>query len=126
MIEKSPSSTVAVISMLQINMLHDKSHFEAKLSGFCFLFTFDLQVQIIEVHILSWSYSILLFRPPLPKSLLTSVLTAHFGCFFQAFCDLEPIYTYEGTYDINTLVTGREVTGIGSFKPAALNQRSRL
>ncbi|KAK2980019.1 hypothetical protein RJ640_020045, partial [Escallonia rubra] len=44
----------------------------------------------------------------------------------KAFCDLEPIYTYEGTYDINTLVTGREVTGVASFKPAASNQRSRL
>lgn len=44
----------------------------------------------------------------------------------KAFCDLEPIYTYEGTYDINTLVTGREITGIASFKPAALNRRSRL
>lgn len=42
----------------------------------------------------------------------------------QAFCDLEPIYTFEGTYDINTLVTGREVTGFASFKPAA--QRSRM
>ncbi|XP_021769685.1 acyl-coenzyme A oxidase 4, peroxisomal-like [Chenopodium quinoa] len=41
----------------------------------------------------------------------------------KAFCDLEPIYTYEGTYDINSLVTAREVTGIPSFKPAA---RSRL
>lgn len=44
----------------------------------------------------------------------------------QAFCDLEPIYTYEGTYDINSLVTGREITGFASFKPAALRQRSRL
>ncbi|XP_057435250.1 acyl-coenzyme A oxidase 4, peroxisomal isoform X2 [Lotus japonicus] len=42
----------------------------------------------------------------------------------KAFCDLEPIYTFEGTYDINTLVTGREVTGFASFKPAA--QRSRM
>ena len=42
----------------------------------------------------------------------------------QAFCDLEPIYTYEGTYEINTLVTGREVTGFASFKPAT--QRSRM
>ncbi|KAL6848145.1 hypothetical protein ACP4OV_022273 [Aristida adscensionis] len=38
----------------------------------------------------------------------------------KAFCDLEPIYSYEGTYDINSLVTGREITGIASFKPAAL------
>ncbi len=44
----------------------------------------------------------------------------------KAFCDLEPIYTYEGTYDINTLVTGREVTNIASFKPVALTKRSRL
>ncbi|KAK1549253.1 hypothetical protein Q3G72_010357 [Acer saccharum] len=44
----------------------------------------------------------------------------------KAFCDLEPIYTYEGTYDINTLVTGREITGIASFKPAFSAQHSRL
>ncbi|KAI7742104.1 hypothetical protein M8C21_023416 [Ambrosia artemisiifolia] len=45
----------------------------------------------------------------------------------KAFNDLEPIYTYEGTYDINTLVTGREVTGIASFKPVAKTSRiSRL
>ncbi|KAF5194609.1 Acyl-coenzyme A oxidase 4, peroxisomal, partial [Thalictrum thalictroides] len=44
----------------------------------------------------------------------------------KAFCDLEPIYTYEGTYEINSLVTGREVTGVAAFKPAALKQRSRM
>ncbi|GER57456.1 acyl-CoA dehydrogenase [Striga asiatica] len=44
----------------------------------------------------------------------------------KAFCDLEPIYTYEGTYDINTLVTGREITGFASFKPAVSSSRSRL
>ncbi|XP_041028090.1 acyl-coenzyme A oxidase 4, peroxisomal isoform X2 [Juglans microcarpa x Juglans regia] len=44
----------------------------------------------------------------------------------KAFCDLEPIYTYEGTYDINSLITGREITGIASFKPAASSKRSRL
>lgn len=43
----------------------------------------------------------------------------------KAFCDLEPIYSYEGTYDINSLVTGREITGIASFKPAAV-AKSRL
>ncbi|TYI65867.1 hypothetical protein E1A91_D09G186700v1 [Gossypium mustelinum] len=32
-----------------------------------------------------------------------------------AFCDLEPIYTYEGYYDINSLVTGREITGFARF-----------
>ncbi|KAB2630504.1 acyl-coenzyme A oxidase 4 [Pyrus ussuriensis x Pyrus communis] len=40
----------------------------------------------------------------------------------KAFGDLEPIYTFEGTYDINALVTGREVTGIASFRPAASTQ----
>jgi acyl-CoA oxidase len=43
----------------------------------------------------------------------------------KAFCDLEPIFSYEGTYDINSLVTGREITGIASFKPAVLT-KSRL
>lgn len=54
------------------------------------------------------------------NGILTDFLVA------KAFCDLEPIYTYEGTYDINTLVTGREITGIASFKPALLHQRSRM
>lgn len=44
----------------------------------------------------------------------------------KAFCDLEPIYTYEGTYDINILVTGREITGVASIKPAISTKRSRL
>ncbi|KAG0536458.1 hypothetical protein BDA96_03G065300 [Sorghum bicolor] len=44
----------------------------------------------------------------------------------KAFCDLEPIYSYEGTYDINSLVTGREITGIASFKPAAALAKARL
>ncbi|KAF8396951.1 hypothetical protein HHK36_018587 [Tetracentron sinense] len=44
----------------------------------------------------------------------------------KAFCDLEPIYTYEGTHDINYLITGREITGIASFKPPASSKRSRL
>jgi alkylation response protein AidB-like acyl-CoA dehydrogenase len=35
----------------------------------------------------------------------------------KAFIDMEAIYTYEGTYDINTMVTGRELTGgIAAFK----------
>lgn len=44
----------------------------------------------------------------------------------KAFCDLEPIFSYEGTYEINSLVTGREITGLASFKPAALGKVSRL
>ncbi|CAL5389885.1 unnamed protein product [Camellia sinensis] len=44
----------------------------------------------------------------------------------KAFCDLEPIYTGEGTYDVNTLVTGKEITEISSFRVAALTQQSRL
>ncbi len=30
-------------------------------------------------------------------------------------CDLESVYTYEGTNDINTLVVGREITGLSAF-----------
>lgn len=29
----------------------------------------------------------------------------------KAFLDMEAVYTYEGTYDINSLVSGRELTG---------------
>jgi len=29
----------------------------------------------------------------------------------KAFFDMEAMYTYEGTYDINSLVSGRELTG---------------
>jgi glutaryl-CoA dehydrogenase len=32
------------------------------------------------------------------------------------FCDMEAIHTYEGTYQINTLVAGREFTGHKAFK----------
>ncbi|KAL3683733.1 hypothetical protein R1sor_001755 [Riccia sorocarpa] len=41
----------------------------------------------------------------------------------KAFCDVEPIYTYEGTYEINSLVTGREVTGEASIKPPVSNRK---
>jgi len=34
----------------------------------------------------------------------------------KALGDIEAIYTYEGTYDINSLVCGRELTGIPAFK----------
>jgi glutaryl-CoA dehydrogenase len=30
-------------------------------------------------------------------------------------CDLESVYTYEGTNEINTLVVGREITGLAAF-----------
>lgn len=30
-------------------------------------------------------------------------------------CDIEGVYTYEGTHDILTLVTGREITGLAAF-----------
>lgn len=49
----------------------------------------------------------------------------------KAFCDLEALYSYEGitlpmqnlqptrvgTYDINCLVSGREITGLSAIKP---------
>ncbi|MFN8590943.1 MAG: acyl-CoA dehydrogenase family protein [Thermomicrobiales bacterium] len=33
-------------------------------------------------------------------------------------CDIEAVFTYEGTHDINTLVVGREITGIAAFDGA--------
>jgi alkylation response protein AidB-like acyl-CoA dehydrogenase len=40
----------------------------------------------------------------------------HENYVMKALADMEAIYTYEGTYDINTLVAGRELTGVGAFK----------
>ena len=34
----------------------------------------------------------------------------------KAMADMEAMYTYEGTYDVNSLVNARELTGIASFK----------
>lgn len=34
----------------------------------------------------------------------------------KGFADMEAVHTYEGTYDINTLVAGRELTGKAAFK----------
>ena len=34
----------------------------------------------------------------------------------KALMDIEAIHTYEGSHEINTLVAGREMTGIAAFK----------
>ena len=34
----------------------------------------------------------------------------------KALCDIEAIHTYEGSHEINTLVAGREMTGLSAFK----------
>jgi len=35
----------------------------------------------------------------------------------KCLCDIEGMYTYEGTYEINMLVSGRELTGgLKAFK----------
>jgi len=31
-------------------------------------------------------------------------------------CNLETVYTYEGTHDIHTLILGQEVTGIAAYE----------
>ncbi|KAL8504788.1 hypothetical protein ACS0TY_016105 [Phlomoides rotata] len=54
------------------------------------------------------------------NGILTDFLVA------KAFCDLEPIYTFEGTYDVNTLLVGKEITGVSSFRPPASSKQSRL
>ena len=40
----------------------------------------------------------------------------HENYVMKALADAEAIYTYEGTYDVNTLVAGRELTGLSAFK----------
>ena len=30
-------------------------------------------------------------------------------------CDIEAVFTFEGTFDVNTLIVGREITGISAF-----------
>lgn len=40
----------------------------------------------------------------------------------KAMMDIEATHTYEGTYDINVLVAGRELTGIPSFKTREIKQ----
>jgi glutaryl-CoA dehydrogenase len=31
-------------------------------------------------------------------------------------CNLESVYTYEGTHDIHTLILGQDITGIAAFE----------
>ncbi|KAL6909774.1 hypothetical protein ACP4OV_001433 [Aristida adscensionis] len=37
----------------------------------------------------------------------------------KAFCDMETVYTYEGSYEVNSLIVAREITGISSIRPAS-------
>ncbi|KAL6604052.1 hypothetical protein ACP70R_044413 [Stipagrostis hirtigluma subsp. patula] len=37
----------------------------------------------------------------------------------KAFCDMESVYSYEGSYDVNALIVAREITGISSIRPAS-------
>lgn len=49
-------------------------------------------------------------------------IVAEFGV-AKAFCDLEAYYTYEGTYDVNALVSARGQTGISAFKTRAAQKK---
>ena len=40
----------------------------------------------------------------------------HDNYLMRALADAEAMYTYEGTYEVNVLVTGRELTGLAAFK----------
>ena len=40
------------------------------------------------------------------------------------FCDMEATYTYEGTFDICTLVCGRTITGISAIKSSMAVKRN--
>jgi len=37
----------------------------------------------------------------------------------KALCDMETVYTYEGSYDVNALIVAREITGISSIRPTS-------
>ena len=41
-------------------------------------------------------------------------ITAEYQC-MRHMCNLESVYTYEGTHDIHTLILGQDVTGIAAF-----------
>lgn len=44
----------------------------------------------------------------------------------KTFCDMEAYYTYEGTYEVNALVVGREATKIAAFKaPPKRSQKTK-
>ena len=43
----------------------------------------------------------------------------------KAFGDMEAIYTYEGTYEVNVLVAGRGITGKAAFKAAPARQQPK-
>lgn len=40
----------------------------------------------------------------------------HDNYLMKAINDIETMYTYEGTYDINSLIVGRDLTGLSAFK----------
>lgn len=40
----------------------------------------------------------------------------HENYVIRALADMEATYTYEGTYDINVLIAGRQITGNAAFK----------
>ena len=39
----------------------------------------------------------------------------HENYVMRALTDMEAVYTYEGTYEVNALVAGRELTGLAAF-----------
>lgn len=39
----------------------------------------------------------------------------HENYVMRAMADMEAVYTYEGTYEVNSLVAGRELTGLAAF-----------
>lgn len=45
----------------------------------------------------------------------------------KTFCDMEAYYTYEGTYEVNTLVVGRDATKIAAFRaPPKRSQKGKV
>jgi len=45
----------------------------------------------------------------------------------KTFCDMEAYYTYEGTYEVNALVVGRDATKIAAFRaPPKRSQKAKV
>jgi acyl-CoA oxidase len=42
----------------------------------------------------------------------------------KQFCDMEAIFTYEGTQQVNSLVSGRDITGVAAFRAPPARKRA--
>ncbi|CAD6224502.1 unnamed protein product [Miscanthus lutarioriparius] len=72
----------------------------------------------IQSHRLAWITKQARETAALGRELLSGygiVTDFHVG---KAFCDMESVYSYEGSYDVNALIAAGEITGISSIRPS--------